>query len=123
VLCDTRAATADPPPRPGVLWKLAEPGRQLDANLVHLPPGSSVAAHAEHDLDVALLAVAGSGTLGTGPGGTDESLTPGALAWLPRGATRSLSAGPEGLSYVTVHRARPGLSVRPRPEGWQVMGG
>nr|WP_225845883.1 hypothetical protein [Streptomyces sp. HPF1205] len=113
MLCDVRAPAGLDPAPAGALWKLAEPGRQLDANLVHLPAGERVGAHAEPDLDVLLLVVAGGGAVET-PEGT-ERLADGALFWLPRGSTRAIAAGPEGLSYLTVHRRRPGMQIRPRP--------
>jgi quercetin dioxygenase-like cupin family protein len=102
----------------GALWKLAEPGRQLDANLIRLPPHVTVAPHSEHDVDVLLLAVAGSGTVHAGPGESEQSdaapivLTAHTLTWLPRGTRRSISAGPEGLAYLTVHRARTGMRIQ-----------
>jgi quercetin dioxygenase-like cupin family protein len=95
------------------VWKLAEPGRQLDANVVHLPPGQHVGTHAEPDLDVLLLVVAGDGVLVTA--GQARHLTSGALLWLPRGSVRGLSAGLDGMSYLTVHRRRPGMQVLPAP--------
>lgn len=113
LLCDIRTLTALDPAPAGALWKLSEPGRQLDANLVHLPPHERVGTHREPDLDVLLLVVAGHGTLDS-PAGT-EPLTEGALLWLPHDATRALTAGAEGLSYLTVHRRRPGLSIRSGP--------
>lgn len=122
VLCDTRALTELlPGPAAGALWKLGEPGRQLDANLVHLPPGRRVDTHAEPDLDVLLLVVTGDGTL-TGANGR-ESLTGGTLLWLPRGSTRSFAAGPDGLSYLTVHRRRPGMQIRDRDRSADGPGG
>jgi quercetin dioxygenase-like cupin family protein len=96
----------------GALWQLAEPGRELDANLVRLPPGGEVGAHREDVLDVLLVVVAGDGRIEAG----DDSLelTPGAVAWLPRTSRRALAAGPHGLACLTVHRRRPGLTVKPR---------
>ncbi|MBS2963364.1 hypothetical protein KGA66_09930 [Actinocrinis puniceicyclus] len=94
----------------GALWRLAEPGRQLDANLVRLPPGATVEPHTEPDVDVLLLPVAGHGTLRTEQG--QIALTAHALTWLPRGSRRSITAGPDGLAYLTVHRARTGLRIR-----------
>ncbi|MDI9835290.1 cupin domain-containing protein [Streptomyces sp. KAU_LT] len=111
LLCDVTALT-DAPASAGVLWKLTEPGRQLDANVVHLPPGGRVDTHVEPELDVLLLVVTGDGTV-TGPDG-DTPLTAGALLWLPRGSRRALAAGERGLSYVTVHRRRPGMTIRSR---------
>ncbi|MFE2278223.1 hypothetical protein ACFXAE_13430 [Streptomyces sp. NPDC059454] len=110
VLCDTAALAALDDASAGALWRLAEPGRQLDANVVHIPPGHGVDTHREPDLDVLLLVLAGHGTL-TAPDGP-HPLPAGALTWLPHGSTRSLTAGPEGLTYLTVHRRRPGMRIQ-----------
>lgn len=98
------------PDQSGALWSLAEPGRQLDANLIRLPPNASVAHHVEPDLDVLLLVSAGTGHLATDS--TTHALSPGTLLWLPRGSRRALTAGPDGLAYLTTHRARPGMQIR-----------
>lgn len=112
LLCDA-GALADAPPLPaGVLWKLAESGRQLDANVVRLAPGDRVDSHREPDLDVLLLVVRGDGVLGKGAADTPEPLAEGALFWLPHGSTRSITAGGRGLTYLTVHRRRPGMRIR-----------
>ncbi|MFD8545521.1 cupin domain-containing protein [Streptomyces sp. NPDC059649] len=116
VLCDTGALTAgaalDGAPA-GALWRLAEPGRQLDANVVRIPPAGRVAPHTEPDLDVLLLVVAGDGTLLSADG--SRPLAEGSLVWLPHGATRGLVAGAGGLSYLTVHPRRPGMRIQPPP--------
>ncbi|MFJ9603756.1 hypothetical protein [Streptomyces althioticus] len=113
ILCDTAAlAAAAGDGSAGALWRLAESGRQLDANVVHLPPGHRVDTHREPDLDVLLLVLAGDGTL-TAPDG-DHPLPAGTLTWLPHGSTRSLTAGPDGLTYLTTHRRRPGMTIRTR---------
>ncbi|MEV7127865.1 procyclic form-specific polypeptide B-alpha [Streptomyces sp. NPDC093260] len=113
VLCDVRALAADPPLPAGVLWKLAETGRQLDANLVRLAPGGRVAPHAEPELDVLVFVVAGGGVLGVGTADEPRRLSEGVTVWLPHGSARSITAGPDGLSYLTVHRRRPGMRIRP----------
>lgn len=110
VLCDTRTLTSGIPGSAGAIWKLAEPGRQLDANVIHLPPGERVDTHAEPDLDVLLLVLAGDGTLDAA--GRTRHMAEGALAWLGRGSSRSLTAGNSGMSYLTVHRRRPGMQIR-----------
>ncbi|MGA5422169.1 AraC family ligand binding domain-containing protein [Streptomyces lavendulocolor] len=102
----TRDVPAD---RSGALWRLAEDGRQLDANVVRLAAGTRVAVHVEPDLDVLLYVVDGTGRLDTAEGG--QPLEAGCLVWLPRGSRRGMAAGPEGLAYLTVHRRRPGLSI------------
>ncbi|MET9294649.1 hypothetical protein [Streptomyces sp. NPDC003077] len=110
VLADVRSLTAVPEAPAGAVWKLAETGRQLDANVVHLPPRRRVDTHAERDLDVLLLVVGGDGTLVTAEG--PRPLTEGSLLWLPHGSRRSLSAGENGLYYLTVHPRRPGLRIQ-----------
>lgn len=108
---DEIVASADPGGR-GALWRLAEQGRELDANVVRLPPGAGVGEHQEDTLDVLFVVLAGGGLLRTGEGGTLE-LAPTTVLWLPRTSRRALEAGPEGLTYLTVHRRRPGLTVKP----------
>ncbi|MFG2844172.1 cupin domain-containing protein [Kitasatospora sp. NPDC048296] len=102
-----------PADRSGALWRLAEEGRQLDANIIRLPPNAEVAAHVEPDLDVLVQVLGGSGRLETDNG--RQALSPGCTAWLPHGARRALAADADGLVYLTVHRRRPGLAIRPAP--------
>ncbi|MGW2371112.1 MULTISPECIES: cupin domain-containing protein [Kitasatospora] len=102
-----------PADRGGALWRLREEGRQLDANIVRLPANAEVTGHVEPDLDVLVQVLDGSGELETASG--RQALTPGCTAWLPHGARRAVSAGPDGLVYLTVHRRRPGLSIRSTP--------
>jgi quercetin dioxygenase-like cupin family protein len=113
ILADVHEFVDDPGVAGGARWTLSEPGRQLDANLIHLPPGRRVDTHTEPDLDVLLVAVAGTGTVGT-----PDDLQPvaeGNLVWLPHGSTRNITAGADGLSYLTVHRRRSGLQIKNRP--------
>lgn len=116
LLCDDARELAARPAAPaGVLWKLAESGRQLDANVVRLPPGGTVDTHAEPDLDVLVFVVSGDGTVHGEDG--PQPLSAGALMWLPHGSRRSLAAGADGLSYLTVHRRRPGMQIGRRTPG------
>lgn len=39
----------------------------------------------------------------------------GALVWLPRRSRREITAGADGLRYLSVHRRKPGLRVARRP--------
>ncbi|MFI9467015.1 AraC family ligand binding domain-containing protein [Streptomyces sp. NPDC052492] len=112
ILCDTAALAAVDDAAAGALWRLEESGRQLDANVVRLPPGHRVDTHREPDLDVLLLVLSGHGTL-TAPDG-EHPLPAGTLTWLPHGSIRSLAAGDDGLTYLTVHRRRPGMTIRTR---------
>lgn len=94
----------------GVLWRLQAPGRQVDANVVRLPPGERIDWHTERQRDVLLVILAGTGTLHTDEG--DAPLPSGAVLWLPRNTRRSLAAGPDGLTYVTTHQRREGLQIQ-----------
>ncbi|RII17623.1 hypothetical protein DSC45_12045 [Streptomyces sp. YIM 130001] len=98
-----------PADRQGAVWRLAEQGRGLDANLVRLNPGATVGEHSDDVLDVLLVVLEGSGTLGSTEG--TEELRPHTVAWLPRGSRRRLQAGDEGLVYLTAHRRREGLQI------------
>lgn len=113
VLADA-LAQAGPDGR-GALWQLAEQGRELDANLVRLPPDAEVGEHQEDTLDVLLVVLAGSGVVVTGE--TALPLAPTTVTWLPRTSRRAVQAGPGGLAYLTVHRRRPGLTIAPAPPG------
>jgi quercetin dioxygenase-like cupin family protein len=61
-------------------------------------------------MDVIVHVLHGSGRL------TSEvetlKLRPGALLWLPRLSRREIVAGESGLTYLTVHPRRPGLTIQ-----------
>jgi uncharacterized protein (DUF2249 family)/quercetin dioxygenase-like cupin family protein len=120
VLVNTRSivsADDQDPDAAGALWKLDRRERDLDSNVVAIPPGGSIDAHQGPDLDVLVHVLAGSGTLTTEVG-TAVPLEPGTLLWLPRRSRRAFRAGDEGLRYLTVHRRRQALVLDPaaRPE-------
>ena len=80
--------------------------RGLDANIIRLRPDGQIQAHLGPDLDVLLHVLAGSGQIATA---TDPiSLQPGAVVWLPRRSQRAILAGPDGLTYLSIHPRRPG---------------
>ncbi|MFW3473144.1 hypothetical protein ACN24M_17770 [Streptomyces microflavus] len=113
---DDILASASPDER-GALWHLAEAGRELDANLVRLPAGAEVGVHQEDVLDVLLVVLEGAGRVRVGGG--DIVLSPSTVVWLPRTSRRALSAGADGLTYLTVHRRRPGLAVKPPSRAYE----
>jgi quercetin dioxygenase-like cupin family protein len=93
----------------GAAWRLRPEPRQLDSNVIRLRPGGRIDSHVGPDLDVLVLVLAGDGQV---VGEADAvPLTEGALVWLPRRSRRAIEAGEQGLSYLTVHRKRPGLSI------------
>ncbi len=104
------AARSGEPDVAGAVWKLQARERDLDSNIIALPPGRIIEAHAGPDLDVLIHVLAGSGQLATEHGTLD--LLPGALLWLPRRSRRQFTAGPGGLRYLTVHQRRQALVLK-----------
>lgn len=113
VLVNTAALSPEQadPDASGAIWKLQVRRRDLDSNVIALPPGGRIEAHDGPDLDVLVDVLAGSGRLGTEVG--EVPLVAGALLLLPRRSRRSFTAGPEGLRYFTVHQRRQALSLQP----------
>lgn len=109
VLVDTRDLPEDT--TAGAIWKLEVSDRDLDSNIISLPPGDSIDVHAGPDLDVLVHVLGGDGVLVTELG--DLPLAVGALVFLPRRSQRGFNAGPSGLRYLTVHRKREALVLEP----------
>jgi uncharacterized protein (DUF2249 family) len=93
----------------GAIWTLPMSERDLDANIVNLPPGSEIAAHDGPDNDVLVVVFSGAGRIDTER--EPVELHPGALAWLPRRSRRAIRAGADGLRYLTVHQRRTNLTL------------
>ncbi|ABL79444.1 MULTISPECIES: DUF2249 domain-containing protein [unclassified Nocardioides] len=110
LLCDTNIEV-DNADAAGAVWKLQWRERDLDSNIIRLPPDGRIDAHEGPDLDVLIHVLSGSGRLGTELGAL--RLTTGALVWLPRRSRREFAAGPDGLSYLTVHQRRQALTLTP----------
>lgn len=91
----------------GILWKLTMRERDLDSNIVSLPPGGGIEVYNGPDLDVLIHVIAGEGYLTSESGSID--LRPGSVLWLPRRSRRQFDAGPLGLRYLTVHQRRQAL--------------
>jgi uncharacterized protein (DUF2249 family)/quercetin dioxygenase-like cupin family protein len=110
ILGDTMALAADSDPdASGAIWKLSMSQRDLDSNVIQLPPGASIEAHAGPDIDVLVLVLGGTGCLSTELDRLD--LQAGTLVWLPRRSRRAFTTGPEGLTYLTVHQRKQSLGL------------
>ena len=92
----------------GVVWKLPHDG-DLDGNLVRLAPGRAIDEHVNTEVDVLVVVRSGAGRLAVD--GTEHDLTPTTVALVPVGARRSITAGPDGISYLSIHRRRDGLTI------------
>ena len=91
----------------GPAWGTAS--EELNATLLVWRDGEGQPEHVNDERDVAIVALAGAGTLVVD--GDEHALSEGMLAIVPRGATRSLVAGPDGLRCLSLHRRRGGLAI------------
>lgn len=115
VLVNTNELTgaAATPDATGAAWKLHVRERDLDSNIIALPPQGHIDAHTGPDLDVLIYVLSGQGHLSTELG--DVELSPGDLAFLPRRSRREFTAGGDGLRYLTVHQRKQGLAIGSGP--------
>ena len=96
----------------GVVWKLphdTDPEADLDGNLVRLAAGRSIDEHRNEEVDVLIVVRTGGGELFVD--GERHPVTPASVALVPRGALRSVVAGPDGVAYLSVHRRRGPLAI------------
>jgi Cupin domain len=91
----------------GPAWGTAS--EELNATLLVWRAGEGQPEHVNEGCDVALVVLAGSGTLTVD--GAEHRLAAGSLAIVPRGSRRSLVAAPDGIRCLTVHRRRGGLAI------------
>lgn len=95
----------------GAVWSLPH-GGDLDANLIRLDSLGEIGAHVNNEVDVLMVVRSGGGTV------TIDServpISSGHLAWIPRGSNRSIAAGNDGISYLSVHRRRGPLTIAQR---------
>ena len=91
----------------GPAWGTAS--QELNATLLVWRQGEGQPDHVNAERDVAIVVITGSGALVVD--GSEHTLDAGTLAIVPRGATRSIVAGSEGLRCLTLHRRRGGLAI------------
>ncbi|MFV0307509.1 MAG: cupin domain-containing protein [Desertimonas sp.] len=94
----------------GVGWSLPH-GGDLDANLVRLGPADTIGEHRNDEVDVLVV-----GQTGAAQVIVDDrvlSLGPGVVVWIPTGTRRRITAGAHGASYLSIHRRRGGITLRP----------
>ena len=99
----------------GPAWGTAT--EELNATLLVWREGEGQPEHVNEGREGALVVLDGAGTLLVD--GIEHTLAAGTLAIVPRGATRSVVAGEDGLRCLSLHRRRGGLSIgrAPRPAG------
>ena len=124
--CRERAAEDDPrlprvlvnssqlpaEPARGAVWSITGAERDLDSNLIRLPPGERIDLHVRAEVDVLIHVVSGAGALLLPEG--EHPLRAGDVALLPRRSRRGFRTGADGLEYLTVHRRRQSLQIGTR---------
>jgi quercetin dioxygenase-like cupin family protein len=83
---------------------------ELNATKLVWPAGEQISEHVA-DRDVVYVVVDGSVTLTVD--GDPNELSAGDVQIVERGTRRSLVVGADGVEYVTAHRRREGLQIRP----------
>ncbi len=91
----------------GVAWSYS--GRDLNANIVVWAAGGGVAEHRATEVDVLIVVL--EGALVAQVEDRVHTLGQGDVIVIPLGCRRALTAGSEGVRYLTAHRRRGPLSV------------
>jgi mannose-6-phosphate isomerase-like protein (cupin superfamily) len=91
----------------GPLWSTES--EDLDSTFVRWEGGYRVLSHVNAEVDVLMVVVSGAGSLVV----DDEciDLSQGKVVMVPKGSSRSIEAGVEGLAYVNVHKRRKRLGL------------
>lgn len=95
----------------GAIWSLRH-GGDLDANVVWLRPDDTIDEHVNDEVDVLLVVWSGGGQLTSD--GRPVELRAGTVVQIDRGVRRRIAAGPDGVTYLSVHRRRDGLRITRR---------
>ena len=92
----------------GPVWGAAT--EELNVTLLAWPPGEGPAAHVNDERDVVIVVAVGAARVVLD--GVTHHVRPGHVVVVPRGASRALTAGPDGVRYVSIHRRRGSLQIR-----------
>lgn len=95
----------------GPLWGMASD--DLNATLLAWGPAHEVARHVNADLDVLIVALAGSATVTIDA--QPHVLTASSAILIRRGTSRAIRAGAGGVRYLSIHRRRGRLQISARP--------
>jgi hemerythrin-like domain-containing protein len=93
-------------------WSAAS--EELNATLLVWKAGAGPPEHVNAERDVLVVVLAGSLTLSVD--GDARKLAVGEAAIIDKGRRRAIAAGPDGTRYLSVHRRRPNLQIRSRPD-------
>lgn len=92
----------------GPIW--GDATEELNVTLLAWPAGEGPAAHVNDERDVVIVVAEGAARVVLD--GVTHHVRPGHVVVVPRGASRALTAGPDGVRYLSIHRRRGGLQIR-----------
>jgi quercetin dioxygenase-like cupin family protein len=84
----------------------------LNLTLLAWPAGEGPPEHVNTERDVVFVVLEGSGHAMLD--GVEHPVSAGHALVIPRGSRRGLTAGDEGIRYLSVHLRRGGLQITPR---------
>jgi quercetin dioxygenase-like cupin family protein len=85
----------------------------LNATLLEWRAGEGPAEHVNDERDVLVVVLAGSAIVKTDE--EEHELAPGEMTIVAKGRRRKITAGREGVRYLSVHRRRPPLQIARAP--------
>ena len=91
----------------GPLWGMAS--SDLNATLLAWPAGHELPEHENAERDVLLIVLEGVGDVWVD--GLEHALSPGQALLIPKGSSRRIRAGADGIRYLSVHLRRQGLQI------------
>jgi mannose-6-phosphate isomerase-like protein (cupin superfamily) len=91
----------------GPLWGMAS--NDLNATLLAWPPGHELPTHENTERDVLLVVLEGTGQVRVD--GLEHEVSRGQAVLIPKGSSRAIRAGAEGVRYLSVHLLRPGVQI------------
>ena len=110
---ETLIALADTgaPEDSGPVW--GTESEELNATLLYWRAGEGPAEHVNDERDVVVVVLAGSAIVRTEE--EERELAAGETMIIAKGRRRKISAGREGVRYLSVHRRRPPLQIARAP--------
>ena len=91
----------------GPVWGIAS--EDLNATVLSWGPGQGIEEHSNAERDVLVVAIEGSGTVAID--GREHVLLAHHALLIEKGTRRRITAGVDGLRYVSVHRCRGPLQI------------
>ena len=91
----------------GPLWGTATD--DLNATLLAWPAGEGTPEHVNDERDVLVIVLEGSGTVRIDD--AEHAIASSQAIVLPKASRRRITAGADGIRYLTVHLRRPGLQI------------